>query len=67
VTEDIHEERVRTRGRVQFLSRRVMTYQAAPRGGVRLRESAVPFGPPANTPVRCRMKISMSSILGLTE
>jgi hypothetical protein len=67
VAEDIHEERVRTCGRVQFPSLRVMTYQAAPRGGVRLRESATPFGSSANAFVRCRVKVSMSPILGLAE
>jgi len=67
VTEDIHKKCVRTRGGIQFPSSRVMTYQTATRGGVKLREPAAPFGLPANGFVRCRVKVSMNPIPGLTK
>src|ERR1700679_1744682 len=67
VTEDIHKERIGTRRRVHFFSLRVMTYEAAPRRGVRLLKPTDPLGFSANAFVRCWMKVSMSPRFRVAE
>jgi hypothetical protein len=67
VTKNIHEKRVRARGRVQFAAFGVVAGEVAPRRGVRFPKATIPLRLLADAFVRCGMKISVCGVVPLTE